>query len=282
MYNRKKLQKIARETLATARENLIRDGRLQPCGLVFTSAGMAHVFPVEFRDIQEKRVMQGAFRYLLRQVKAKAAVMVMESWVKMADDDTLLDLSRPVSDMPGRGEAIVIEARSRHGRVMIIQVFRKRHLTDTASTNPWSLRRHSSGQASGLMGCGSTRGTNRAARMVRKVHANPKGRENRHLVKPPQRLIHAYTIGGGRGPAANRKGCSLAVDNVYRASTIFGRFTGAVVVWAIACSKSPHLLPYSTVGSWIAVPCRLWQNLRRDGGGGYGDTIYALSVHVHG
>ena len=125
MYDQKMLQKIARETLATARENLIRDGRLQPCGLVFTSAGMTHVFPVEFRDIQEKRVIQGAFRYLLRQVQAEAAVMVMESWVKMADEDVPLDLSRPVSGMPGRGEAIVIEARSAHGRVMIIQVFRK-------------------------------------------------------------------------------------------------------------------------------------------------------------
>lgn len=125
MYNQKMLQEIARETLATARANLIRDGHLQPCGLVFSSAGLTHIFPFQFANLAQKREIQQAFRYFLRKIHAKAAVIVMESWIKMATDGPL-DLTLPVSEMPGSREAIAIEAASRHGKVMIIQVFSKR------------------------------------------------------------------------------------------------------------------------------------------------------------
>ena len=55
MYDKKKLQEIAREALATAKANLIRDGHVQPCGLVFSSVGLTHIFPFQFRTIEEKR-----------------------------------------------------------------------------------------------------------------------------------------------------------------------------------------------------------------------------------
>ena len=51
-------------------------------------------------------------------------MVVMESWIKMATNGPL-DLTTPVSDMPGPREAIVIEAASPQGRVMILQMFCK-------------------------------------------------------------------------------------------------------------------------------------------------------------
>ena len=122
MYGIKELQKIARKILITACENLIRDGHLQPISLVFGPEGLTHTIPFEFNSIDEKRAIQQIFRHFLREIHADAAVVVTESWMKMATDGPL-DLTRPVFEMPGHQEAIVVEAASAHGSVMIIQVF---------------------------------------------------------------------------------------------------------------------------------------------------------------
>jgi hypothetical protein len=123
-YDRKKLRRIARDVLKIAQGNLRRDGYLRPVGLVYTNAGLAKVFQFRCQDFDQKRASQEGFRQLLHQMKARAAIVVTESWIKMGPD-LPLDLTRSIANMPGRKEAIVIEAASAKAKCMIIQVFSK-------------------------------------------------------------------------------------------------------------------------------------------------------------
>ena len=123
-YHRDELKKVAREALAAARENLRKHGHVQPVGLVFHQDGLTHVFQFTFQSIEEKRASQEAFRQVLRKVRARAAVVVTESWLKM-ETEMPPDLTRSIADDPTRKEAIVIAAVSRQARSMIIQVFRR-------------------------------------------------------------------------------------------------------------------------------------------------------------
>ena len=123
-YSRKRLRSLARDVLKIAQENLRRDGCLQPVGLVYTNSGLSQVFQFRCRDLDEKRSSQAQFRQLLLELNAKAAIVVTESWLKMAPDQPL-DLTRSVADMPGRMECIVIEAGSPKARYMLMQVFTK-------------------------------------------------------------------------------------------------------------------------------------------------------------
>jgi hypothetical protein len=121
-YDRKKLRRIARDVLKIAQGNLRRDGYLQPVGLVYTKVGLTEVFRFRCHDLDQKRASQEGFRRLLHQMKARAAIVLTESWIKMGPD-LPLDLTRSVADMPGRKEAIVIEAASVKAKCMIIQAF---------------------------------------------------------------------------------------------------------------------------------------------------------------
>jgi hypothetical protein len=123
-YDRKRLRKLAREVLKIAQNNLRRDGYLQPVGLVYTNAGLNQVFQFRCQDLDEKRASQDEFRRLLLKMKARDAIVVTESWIKTGPD-LPLDLTRSVADMPGRKEAIVIEAASPKAKCMIIQAFSK-------------------------------------------------------------------------------------------------------------------------------------------------------------
>jgi len=123
-YHRDELKKVAREALAVARENLLKYGHVQPVGLVLHQDGLTHLFQLTFQSIEEKRASQEAFRQVLRKVRARAAVVVTESWLKV-ETGMRPDFTRSVADDPTRKEAIVIEAVSRQARCMIIQVFGK-------------------------------------------------------------------------------------------------------------------------------------------------------------
>ncbi len=123
-YDRKRLRKLARNVLKVAQANLKRDGFVQPVGLVYTNTGLTEVFQFRYQDLDEKRASQEGFRQLILKMKARAAIIVTESWIKMGPD-LPLDLTRSVADMPGRKEAIVIEAASPKANLMIIQVFSK-------------------------------------------------------------------------------------------------------------------------------------------------------------
>jgi hypothetical protein len=85
-YGRKKLRRIARDVLNIAQGNLRRDGYLQPVGLADTNAGLTEVFQFRCQDLDQKRASQEGFRRLLHQMKARAAIVLTESWIKMRFD----------------------------------------------------------------------------------------------------------------------------------------------------------------------------------------------------
>ncbi|MFC1835433.1 hypothetical protein ACFL2Q_11975 [Thermodesulfobacteriota bacterium] len=124
MY-KKKLRKVCTQVLGIARSNLMKDGYLQPCGLIYSGTKLTHVFPFRFGSYEEKKAAQMAFRKALNEFEASAAVVILESWIRMAKDGTL-DLTRPVSEMPEK-EVVVVEGSSPKARIMIIQVFERIH-----------------------------------------------------------------------------------------------------------------------------------------------------------
>lgn len=83
-YDRKRLRKLARDVLKIAQDNLQRDGYLQPVGLVYTNTGLNQVFQFRCRDLDEKRSSQEKFKQVLLQLRARAAIVVTESWLKVA------------------------------------------------------------------------------------------------------------------------------------------------------------------------------------------------------
>lgn len=121
-YDRKNLLQVARDALAVARQNLQKHGFVEPVGLIFHKGGLSHIYQFKFQNLNEKRVSQEMFRELLIKVRARAAVVVSESWVKTVPHD-LSDLTKSIADDPARQEAIIIEAVSDVARIFIMQLF---------------------------------------------------------------------------------------------------------------------------------------------------------------
>ena len=126
-YNTEELRKIARRMLLVAQKNLRKYGYLTPVGLAYRSDGYIDTFTFQWETFEEKRKSQRDFQLELVKREAKAAVVISEIWAKFADDGPidLNDLSRSVRDMPGRKDAILVEAGSPFGRVVIVQTFTK-------------------------------------------------------------------------------------------------------------------------------------------------------------
>lgn len=118
------LQRAAEEMLIMAKRILVREGEIQPFGIVHAADGKAHVVPLYFTNYEEKRLEQALFRDFIVEMNASAAILIFETWVKTALNRPP-DLSRPVSEMPDKQEAMVVEAWSPRARVIIIQIFEK-------------------------------------------------------------------------------------------------------------------------------------------------------------
>jgi len=125
LYDLDQLRELAWKNLAIARDNLLRDGYVQTCGLVWTDIGLSHIIPIRFESLNEKRRNQEAFRVFLRKSNALAAAVIMETWMKHVDPREPLDPTRSIADLPGRQEAIVIELRSTLACFGLIQVFNR-------------------------------------------------------------------------------------------------------------------------------------------------------------
>lgn len=124
MYSKKRLRRVCTQVLDIARSNLVKDGYLQPCGLIYSKKGLTHVFPFRFGTYEEKQSTQLGFRKSLKEFNASAAVVILESWFRMAKDGSL-DLTRPASEIPEKEEVIVVEGSSPIARIMIIQAFER-------------------------------------------------------------------------------------------------------------------------------------------------------------
>ncbi len=126
-YDIEDLRKLALRMLPRARKNLRKYGSLTPVGLAYDSNDCLHTFTLVWVDLAEKRKAQRDFQLELLKLGAVAAVIISETWAKFADDGPLdlSDQSRSVRDMPGRKDAILVEAGSPSGRVVIVQTFTK-------------------------------------------------------------------------------------------------------------------------------------------------------------
>ena len=126
-YDTEELRKLARRMLPIAQKNMREYGSLTPVALVYGSDGYIDTFTFQWKSLEGKRQTQQDFQIELRKMNAVAAVVVCETWAKFADDGPLdvSDLTRSVRDMPGRKDAILVEAGSPFGRVVIVQTFTK-------------------------------------------------------------------------------------------------------------------------------------------------------------
>ena len=126
-YDIEELRKLALRMLPRAQKNLKKHGSLTPVGLAYDSNGCVHTFTLLWVDLAKKRKVQRDFQLEILKLGAVAAVIISETWAKFADDGPLdlSDQSRSVRDMPGRKDAILVEAGSPLGRVVIVQTFTK-------------------------------------------------------------------------------------------------------------------------------------------------------------
>jgi len=126
-YDTEELRKLARRILPRAQTNLRKHGYLEPVGLIVRPDGFIDTVTFQWQTLGEKRKAQRDFQMELLKRNAVAAVIVSETWVKFADDGPLdlSDRTRSVRDMPGRKDAIMVEAGSPCSRVAIVQTFAK-------------------------------------------------------------------------------------------------------------------------------------------------------------
>jgi hypothetical protein len=126
-YDTEELRTIAQAILAKARKNVKKHGGLQPVGLAYGSDGHIDRFVFQWDSLEKKRRAQRDFQMELLRRDAAAAVIISEAWAKFADNAPI-DLSNPnrsVRDMPGRKDAIIVEAGSPLGRIVLVQTFTK-------------------------------------------------------------------------------------------------------------------------------------------------------------
>lgn len=126
-YGMDELRKLARKILPRAQKNLRKHGILKPIGLAYRPDGFIDTFAFAWSNLDEKRKVQRDFQVELLRLDAVAAVIISETWARFAEDGPI-DLKndqRSVRDMPGRKDALLVEAGSPFGRVVIVQTFTK-------------------------------------------------------------------------------------------------------------------------------------------------------------
>ena len=125
VYDSDQLRAVAMTVMRIAKDNLQKDGSLQPCGLIFTTSGLAKAVEFKFKGLKEKRKIQANFRFEVTKQGGVAVIVVMETWFA-SQPDMPADLTTSLAEYPRRKEAIVIEGSSLIGtKVLMIQPFHR-------------------------------------------------------------------------------------------------------------------------------------------------------------
>jgi len=124
-YSKQELDKLVQSVLQIAKDNLLKDGFVQPVGLLYGTTGLQNIFPMKFSGVEEKRAVQSWFKTAILETGALAAVVVTESWYRIPTPGEPVDPTRSVREYSDRMEAIVVEAASPLARHIIIQIFTK-------------------------------------------------------------------------------------------------------------------------------------------------------------
>jgi hypothetical protein len=110
------LQGLAPKMLPRAQKNLKKYGALQPVGIAYRLDGHTETFLFQWQTLEEKRKVQRDFQMEL----------ISETWARFAEDGPVdVNDQRSVRDMPGRKDAILVEAGSARGCVVVVQTFTK-------------------------------------------------------------------------------------------------------------------------------------------------------------
>ena len=125
VYDSDQLKTVAKTAMRIAKDNLLKDSSLQPCGLIFTTSGLAKTVEFKFKGLKDKRRVQANFRFEVMKQGGVAVIVVMETWFA-SRPDMPSDLTTSLAEYPKRKEAIVIEGSSLTGtQVLMIQPFHR-------------------------------------------------------------------------------------------------------------------------------------------------------------
>lgn len=125
VYDTDQLGAVAMTVMRIAKDNLLKDGSLQPCGLIFTTSGLAKTVEFKFKGLKDKRRVQANFRLEVMKQGGVALIVVMETWFA-AKPDMPSDLTTSLAQYPRRKEAVVIEGSSLIGtKVLMLQPFHR-------------------------------------------------------------------------------------------------------------------------------------------------------------
>ena len=124
-YSKQELDRLVQSVLQIAKDNLLKDGYVQPVGLLFGTTGLRTIFPMKFSGLEGKRAIQAEFRALTLKTEALAAVVVNESWFRTPTPEQPLDQARSVAEYADRMECIIVEAVSPQAKALKILIFDK-------------------------------------------------------------------------------------------------------------------------------------------------------------
>ncbi len=125
VYDTDQLGAVAMTVMRIAKDNLLKDGSLQPCGLIFSTSGLTKTVEFKFKGLKDKRRVQANFRFEVMKQGGVAVIVVMETWFA-SQPDIPADFTTSLADYPRRKEAIVIEGSSLIGtRVLMLQPFHR-------------------------------------------------------------------------------------------------------------------------------------------------------------
>ena len=124
-YSKRELDKLTQSVLQTAKNNLQKDGFVQPVGLLYGTTGLQTIFPMTFSGLEERRAVQAQFKAAILGTNAVAAVVVNEAWYRNPTPEQPFDPTRSIAEYSDRMECIVVETASPQARHIVIQVFKK-------------------------------------------------------------------------------------------------------------------------------------------------------------
>ena len=125
-YDKAELRKIAIIMLEKCQDDLKENGSLLCDAVALDGNGSGYLIPLRFYTVEEKYEVQAGLKEILRAIDARAVVMMCEVWIS----DTVPTEGTPgytgsIKDIPGRREAILVNALSASTQFRINQVFTK-------------------------------------------------------------------------------------------------------------------------------------------------------------
>ncbi len=125
VYDSDQLKAVAMTVMRIAKENLQKDGRLDACGLIFTTSGLAKTVEFKFKGLKQKRKIQANFGFEVMKQGGVAVIVVMETWFA-SHPHVPADFTKSLADYPWHKEAILVEGSSLTGtRVLMLQPFHR-------------------------------------------------------------------------------------------------------------------------------------------------------------